>query len=62
MLVLLLNILILTFLYLYLSLGAHHIKDNHKNNMGRNKKFIKPQQEKARHEEGRKQIRVKFLE
>ena len=34
------------------SLEARHNKEYFKNNRGRKRKFIKPQQEKDRHEEG----------
>ena len=34
--------------------GARHIQDYFKNKRGRKKKYIKPQEEKARHEEQRK--------
>ena len=34
-----------------LSLGSRHIKEYLKNKRGRKRKFIKPQQEKARYEE-----------
>ena len=38
--------------YLPVSLRAHHIQDYSKNKRGRKRKFIKPQQEKDRYEEG----------
>ena len=44
--------------YLPLSLGAHHIQEYLKNKRGRKRKLIKPQQEKARHEEWMKQDKV----
>ena len=42
-----------------LSLGAHNIQEYFKRKRGRKRKFIKPQQEKARHEE--RMNRDKFL-
>ena len=44
--------------YLPLSLGAHHIQEYFKKKRGRKRKFIKPQQEKARHEERMKRGKV----
>ena len=41
-----------------LSLGVHRIQDYFKKNRGRNRKYIKPQEEKDRHEEQLKQMRV----
>ena len=41
-----------------LSLGARHIQEYFKKKMGRKRKFIKPQQEKARHEERMKRDKV----
>ena len=40
------------------SLRAHHIQYYSKNKRGRKRKFIKPQQEKARHEERMKRRKV----
>ena len=37
--------------YLPLSLGARHIQEYFKKKRGRKRKFIKPQQQKARNEE-----------
>ena len=42
-----------------LSLGARHIQEYFKKKGGRKRKFIKTQQEKARCDDWRKQIRVK---
>ena len=44
--------------YLPLSIGAHHIQEYLKKKRGRKRKFIKPQQEKARHEEWMKRDKV----
>ena len=41
-----------------LSLGAHHIQEYFKKKRGRKRKFIKPQQEKARQEERMKIVKV----
>ena len=41
-----------------LSLGVHRIQEYFKNNRGRNQKYIKPQEEKARRKQKMKQIRV----
>ena len=41
-----------------LSLGVHPIQEYYKKKRGRNLKYIKPQEEKAKHEEQRKKIRV----
>ena len=47
------------------SLGAHHIQEYFKKKRGRKIKFIKPQHEKARHEERMKQgeliVRAKLV-
>ena len=43
-----------------LSLGSRYIQEYFKKKKGRKQKFINPQQEKARHEERRKQMRVTF--
>ena len=40
------------------SLGARHIQEYFKKNRGRKRKFIRPQQEKARHEERMKRDKV----
>ena len=55
LLLLILNLLIL----ICLSLGARHIQEYFKKKRGRKRKFIEPQQEKARHEE--RMNRDKFL-
>ena len=44
--------------YLPLSLGSHHIQEYFKKKRGRKRKFIKPQQEKAIHEEQIKRDKV----
>ena len=41
-----------------LSIGERHIKEYLKKNRGRKRKLIKPQQEKARHEERMKRDKV----
>ena len=46
--------------HLPVSVGARHIQYYFKKKMGRKRKCIKPQQEKARHEERMKQGRVIF--
>ena len=43
-----------------LSLGARHIQEYFNNKRGRKQKIIKPQQEKARHEERMKRVKVVF--
>ena len=43
---------------LSLSLGAHNIQEYFKRERGRKRKFIKPQQEKARQEERMKRVKV----
>ena len=40
------------------SLGARHPQEYLKNKKGRKRKFIKPQQDKARYEEGMKRIKM----
>ena len=42
-----------------LSLGVHCIQEYFNNKRGRKQKYIKPQEEKARHEDKRKQMRVR---
>ena len=44
--------------YLPFSLGARHIQDYFKKKRGRKRKFVKPHQEKARHEERMKRVKV----
>ena len=44
--------------YLPVSFGASHIQEYSKNKRGRKRKFIKLQQEKARHEERMKRSKV----
>ena len=44
--------------YLPVSVGAHHIQEYFNKKRGRKRKFVKPQQEKARHEERMKRGKV----
>ena len=44
--------------YLHVSLGSHHIQNYFNNKRGRKRKFIKPQQDKASHEDQMKQSEV----
>ena len=44
-----------------LSLGAHNIQEYFKRKRGRKRKFIKPQQEKARQEEQMKRVKVRLV-
>ena len=41
-----------------LSIGARHVQEYFKKKRGRKRKFVRPQQEKARHEERMKRVKV----